>query len=119
MRLQLVGTMNRNKSNQEHIHLQVIVDTDLCYYVVLDTTYMSPTSISSGIRHAFWFPATPVKAGDSVFLYTGSGTNYSIHNPHGGRSHFFYWGLKQTIWNNTGDCGVLMELSTWRTSKYE
>ena len=119
MKLQVIGIVNRGKPRQESIQLRVLVDTNLSYYLVLDTTYVSPTSISNLHRHAFWFPPTPVKAGDIVILYTCNGVNQSARNTYGGTTHSFFWGLNKTVWNNTGDCGVLMELTTWNTSKYE
>lgn len=119
MRLQIVAIGNRGSANQERVHLRVLADTNLSYYVVLDTTYVTPTAISNLLRHAYWFPSHQVKAGDNVVLYTGVGVNMSLTNPLGGTNHFFYWGLRETVWNNTGDCAVLMELSTWETSRYE
>lgn len=119
MRLQIIGIVNRGAPNQERVHLRVLADTNLSYYVVLDTTYVSPTAISNLLRHAYWFPSQQVKAGDNVVLYSGVGANKSLPNPLGGTNHFFYWGLTQTVWNNTGDCAVLMELSNWQTSRYE
>ena len=118
MRLQILGIVSRGTPNQECVQFRVLMDTNLSYYLVLDTTYLSPTSISNLHRHSFWFPATPVKAGDNVFLYTGNGANRSAPNPLGGTNHFFFWGLSRTIWNNVRDCAVLMELSTWQTSTY-
>lgn len=119
MRVQIIAVANRGRPNQESVQLRVLLDTNLSYYLILDTTYVSPTSVSNLHRHAFWFPPTPAKAGDTIVLYTCRGVNRSTPNAYGGTTHSFFWGLDATVWNNTGDCAVLMELSTWETSKYE
>ena len=119
MKLQIVAIANRGVANQERVHLRVLADANLSYYVLLDTTYLRPEAISNLLRHAYWFPSHQVKAGDNVVLYSGPGIQQSQPNLVGGTNHFFYWGLKETVWNKTGDCAVLMELANWQTSRYE
>lgn len=119
MRLQIVQIADRGVPNRERLHLRALSDVNLNFFVVFDTTYTSPSAISNLQRHAYWFPSHLVKAGDHVILSTGNGTQSSSWNPAGGTNHFFYWGLQHTIWNQTGDCAVLFELSSWQTSAYE
>ena len=94
MRIQIVGTVGRGRPSQEYLHLRVLVDTNLLYYLVLDTTYLSPAAISNQKRHSFWFPETLVKAGDNVFLYTGPGVNRSTPNGLGGNGLRLLLGAK-------------------------
>jgi hypothetical protein len=119
MKLQIVGLIDRGKAASERLYLRALADANLSFYIVFDTTYTSPNSISNEQRHTYWFPPTQVKAGDHVILYTGSGQRSVNRNPDGTTSHFFYWGLGNTIWNVTGDCAVLFEVNTWQTSNFE
>jgi hypothetical protein len=119
MKLQIVGVVDRKSAGNERLHLRALADANLMYYVVVDTTYISPTSISNKLRHTYWFPNRPVKAGDHVVLYSAAGTESKKINADGTTSHFFYWGLGSTVWNNTGDCAMVFEINTWMTSAYE
>ena len=118
MRLALAGIFDRGIPNRERVQLNVLADANLSYYVILDTTYINPQGISNLLRHAFWFPPQGAKAGEQVILYTGPGLHMSQRNLFGVTVHYFYWGLKNTIWNKSGDCAVLMELNSWATSPY-
>lgn len=122
MKLQLIQIIDRGIPNKERLHLRVLEDANLSYYIVFATTYLSPQAISNLQRHAYWFAPKNVKAGDEVVLYTGSGSpsesKIALGLP-GRTAHFFFWGLPNTVWNVTGDCAVLLELNSWQTSKYE
>ncbi len=118
MKLQIVRIVDRGIANKERIQLTVLADTNLNYYVVFDTAYNTPNSISRFPKHVFWFPSLAVKAGDQVVLYTGFGQQKS--EPALGRTnHLFYWEQKNTLFNKTGDCAVLLEITSWQTSPYE
>jgi hypothetical protein len=117
MKLEIVKILDRAVANKERLWLKVLADTDLKYFIVFDTTYTSDTSISNLQRHAFWFKPKQVKAGDYVVLYSKEGTPSEHANENGTTTHFFFWGLKNTVWNDTGDCAVLFEVNNWQTSK--
>lgn len=119
MKLKIVKILDRASPNQERLWLKVLQDTDMKFFIVFDTTYTAPNAISNIQRHAYWFPSKAVRAGDNVVLYTRKGSNSSQPNPDGTTNHFFYWDSDKTIWNNTGDCAVLFEVSDWVTSAYE
>ena len=116
MKIEIVRILDRAVANKERLWLEVIEDTDLKYFIVFDTTYTSETSISNLQRNAYWFKPKQVKAGDYVVLYTRPGTPSEQINEKGTNTHFLYWGLKNTVWNDTGDCAVLFELNSWQTS---
>lgn len=119
MKIEIVQIADRGKANMERIHLKVLADTVLSYYVILNTSYTTPNSISNNPKHVFWFPSFSVKAGDQVILYTGLGNQKSELSLIGKHNHFFYWGQNATLLNKIGDCVVLLEISSWQTSKYE
>lgn len=119
MRIKIVKILDRAVANKERLWLKVLQDTDMQYYIVFDTTYTSQKAISNLQRHAYWFDSKQVRSGDTVVLYTRKGVPSSSQNSDGTKNHFFYWGLDSTIWNNTGDCAVLFEITNWTTSPYE
>jgi len=117
MKIEIVKILERAVANKERLWLKVLADTELQYFIVFDTTYTSNTSISNLQRHAYWFKPKQVKAGDYVVLYTKPGTPSQTTNENGTTTHFLFWGLENTVWNDTGDCAVLFEVNSWQTSK--
>jgi len=119
MKLEIINISERGVANKERIWFRVLADCDLSYFIVFDTTYSSPSSISNLQRHAHWFSPKKVKSGDYVILYTCPGIPTESKNNDGSTNHFLYWGIDKTIWNKEGDCAVLFELNSWQTSKFE
>ncbi len=119
MRLQIVQILDRGVANKERILLRASAVTSLYVYVVLNTWYITPQTISKLPRNVFWFPNQLLKPGDSVVLFSGSGVPSESVNQDGTTTYLFYWGFANTIWNKTGDCAVLLELNDWVTSPYE
>ena len=117
MKLQIVRVADRGVPSQERLHLSVVVDTTLSFYVVLKSTIVGVESVASGNLLAYWFPTIQVKAGDTVVVYTGGGTNTNSRDTVGHTTHFLYWGLNHTIWNNPADCAVIVEGTEWSTGK--
>lgn len=103
--------------NDERIVLDVNADTDIGEYLVLDTTYTSSGVVSNKVRHPYWFPDKKVKSGDVVVIYTKKGTNSQQVNKDGSTSHFFYWGLDNNVWNNDGDCALLLHVDNWESHR--
>jgi len=118
MKLAIVRIADRG-SLDERLHLRVLADTNLSYYVVLNTTYLDPGRVDAGAKGAYWFAPTPVKAGDTVVLCSRSGAQGQTKNADGTTNYFFFWGFPQPVWNSTGKCVVVMEMNTWQTSPYE
>lgn len=117
MTLELVQIHEQGKQNAEYVELKAVDTCNLQYYIVSDTTYTSETKISNKLRHIYWFAPKDVAKGDYIFLRTGQGQNTTHKNNAGTTTHVFYWGLKEPIWNNTGDAGILFTLKTWNTKK--
>ena len=119
MKLQIVRIADRGIANKERLHLQVLVETNLSFYIVFNTMYDNPNAISNTPKNVYWFPSTIVKPGDQVVLYSGFGQNKAERASNGITNHFFYWGQKNTQWNTYGDCAVLLEVNSWQTSPLE
>jgi hypothetical protein len=115
MRVSILQLVDRGVVEKERLHLSVLVDTNLAYYVVFNTT-KSGNGVTPIPQNTYWFIDTPVKAGDHVILYTTSGVNQSSARSDGKKNHFFYWGLTNAIWRDPIACAVLFEVSEWSTS---
>lgn len=116
MKLQIVRIAERGLANKERLHLSVLQETNLSYYAVLLSRYVTSTSIANGNLAAFWFPNQPVRAGDQVVLFSGPGAQTSHPQPNGSTTYFFYWGLPNTVWNHHANCAVVIEAVNWITS---
>ena len=110
-----IRTIIDHGHNDERIVLDVSEDTDIGGYLVLDTTYTSSGSVSNKVRHPYWFPDKKVKKGDVVVLYTRKGTKSDKSNTDGSTTFFFYWGLDNNVWNNDGDCALLLHVDDWQS----
>jgi len=119
MKLKIVKIIDRGIAGKERLWMKAIQDTEMDYYIVFDTTYISQDSISTAQQNTYWFEGKKVKSGDSIVLYTKKGTPSSKGHEDGTTTHFFYWGLDKPIWKNKGGCAVLFEVSGWVTSPYE
>ena len=76
-------------------------------YVVIKNKGTSNRSLGSwtvrdAAGHVYRFGTFTLRAGYSVTLHTGKGTNNSTHR---------YWGQSNYIWNNTGDTAYLKNSS--------
>ena len=78
------------------------------------TTYtLTGYTIRDKAAHIYKFPTFRLKAGATVYVHTGSGTNTASH---------LYWRSGTYIWNNSGDAaylrnsaGTAKDSCTWRT----
>jgi len=115
MKLKIVRIVDRGIPNKERLHLSVVAQANLSFYVVIGTTKISPTAVLTAAKYFHWWSNYPVNAGDSITLYTGSGVP-SKNVRLGGTDHFFYWGLPNVIWAEPNSCAVVLELENWETS---
>tara|TARA_R110000850_G_scaffold241732_2_gene366361 strand:- start:173 stop:532 length:360 start_codon:yes stop_codon:yes gene_type:complete len=119
MKIEIIKILDRGDKENERLWLKVLEDCDLIYYLVIDTIYTSPTSISSIPKHTFWFKSKKVKAGDYIILYTRKGTPSESKNNQDTTNHFFFWELDKPLWGDKENCAVLYEINSWKTSLKE
>lgn len=118
MKVGILEIADRGIANKERLELSVAAFTDLCFFAVFDTVSFPNATVSNFPKHTFWFPSTKVSPGDHVILYTGPGARMSERCEDGGVDHYFYWGLRQTIWGSPVSRVVLLEILSWETSQY-
>lgn len=64
--------------------------------------YLSGWTLRDAQSHVYKFPTFRLKAGASVWVHTGKGSNTASN---------LYWGSSWYIWNNTGDKATLKNRS--------
>lgn len=117
MKLEIVQVLDFGSHDTERVMLRAVADCNLHYYILTDTTYTDASHISNKLRHMHWFHNQDVKSGDEVILYTKKGIDSSASLTNGRTRYTKYWGLGNSVWNNTGDAALLFEINTWRTTK--
>lgn len=113
MKLKIVSVHNHGDAEKEYVLLHATEDCDIGRYALADSTYTADDHVSNKLRHFYWFPDKKVKKGEYVALWTGKGTN-TVTVRDGVSVHTFYWGVGGAVWNDTGDCAVLLEIHTWQ-----
>jgi hypothetical protein len=117
MNVKIREVRDGGKLEKERVVLEVVAEDDIGYFLVCDSTYTADGKLSNKLRHIYWFPDKKVSPGDLVVLYTKGGQQSQKPFDIGvGTTHFFYWGLKETVWNKDGDCVVVLDCRLW-TSK--
>ena len=98
----------------ERVVLRATKDADIGRYVLFRAAIRSDDEVEGGnVPNAFWFPDKNIKKGDFVVLYSKSGTQSEKLDSKGERtSHFFYWNLKSTIWDDAHRA-VVLEIGDW------
>lgn len=104
--------------DKESVWLDVVEDIpDLAFYMLCDTTYLDDGHISNELRHIYWFPRKRVKKGDRINLSTKAGKATVVANDKRTMTYRFYWNLCSPVWNQNGDCAVLLKAEGWRTKR--
>jgi len=117
MNLKIRSIHGHGKASEEYVIIDVLNDCNAHYYMVADTTYVQPGTVSNKVRHTYWFHQTDLKKGDLLVLHTGSGTDSSVKQSNGSTHYQRYWGLKSAVWNDDGDGAILFEMNGWKTTK--
>ncbi len=101
----------------ERIILKALKEVQIGEYMISDTTYTEDGQISNLIRHIYWIPDKVVQANDLIVIYTKEGRFSEKINKSGVVTHFFYWSLNRTIWNQESDSATLFKIKDWLNKK--
>ncbi|RYX94619.1 MAG: hypothetical protein EOO28_13435 [Comamonadaceae bacterium] len=117
MKLKIISVHGHGDYDKEFVKLQVQEDCEVGEFVLTDSTFTEDDKVSNKLRHTFWFPDMLVKKGSIVSVWTRTGTHSLYKTDDGKPLHRFYWGLKTPVWNDIGDCAVLMHVDMWQPFK--
>lgn len=101
---------------KERLIMKATDDHDVGDYAVFQVNVGADGGLSTKTLHSFWFPYKLVKKDDLVVLYTKAGQPKEKLLENGQTAHFYYWGLKDVIWNDARRSAVLLHAPYW-TSK--
>ena len=106
----IIDVKNTGSVSTEFVSMTVNANCDIGDYLLTDTTYNELLQPSNKHRHVYFFPPHEVKKGDIVFLYSYAGEN-SVGKGGAGTYHVhrFYWNLRESVWNKTGDLAYLIK----------
>lgn len=97
----------------ERITFHVNSDCDVGDYI-LARAIDHAGSPSTELSNTLWFPYNPVKKGDLIVVYTKSGTQSSKPlKSEKNEAHFFFLGLKSTIWDDHSYGALLLLAPKW------
>lgn len=119
MKVEIISVHNKGNYEEEYVLMRVKESCDIGQYILADSTYIEANRISNKVRHTYWIPDKQVDRGDLVSVWTKIGKNTTTKNNNGETIHRYYWGLNKAVWNNEGDCAVLLELNTWQLFEVE
>lgn len=100
MDIQILKVKDAGNIEDERIIFKVDNDCNINWYLIFDNTFDEDGRLSNVWRHLYIFPNLNVKAGDFIWLYTKSGTNFCRSNDSNTTTHLLYWGMQNTIWNS-------------------
>lgn len=116
MKLKIDFVHGHGDASEERVVLTVLEDCNLSSYMVCDATYTNDGMLSNKNRHTKWFHDKQVKRGERISLHTRVGAdNDQVQS--GVLWHHIYWNFKSPIWNDSGDAAVLLQISSWKTTK--
>lgn len=117
MKLKITNIGDQGDLSKERVVMKVESGGNVGEFLLIQSGHFND-SVTNGIHAAYWFPDKDVKTGDFVVLYTKSGTN-SEKPFKDVKSHFFYWGKSQPVWNADNRAAVLMHAPAWESFKPE
>ena len=92
MNLELIGIKDLD-TDKERIELIAIGNDNASNYVLVFPSDHENIAVANKSRHAFWFPNQSFKKGDTIRVFTKSGTTSSFMMADKSRRYTFYWGV--------------------------
>ena len=117
MELKITAIGDKGSLKNERIGLKATSDCQLKYYQIFKTRFHKSGGFYNRSESVYWFAPEDVKSGDRIVLYTRKGTDSVKDNDDGTKTYFLYWGLKTPIFTDEKNGVVLVEISSWITSK--
>ena len=109
MDLKITSIHDHGDDKKEYVFLHVLADCNIGEYLMADSTFGADGTPSNKVRHVFFFPKKTVKKGEYISLWTQPGKDTTVTDADGDTIHRFYWGLKESVWNDDGDCAYLLK----------
>lgn len=117
MKLKITAIRDADNLQKERIVMKAQSAVNVGEFVLLQTG-SSDGTVTTVVHQTFWFPDKEIGMGDYVVLYTKSGIpSDTIFKAV--KSHFFYMGNLQPIWNEKDRSAVLMYAPEWESFRVD
>jgi len=116
MRVEIRGVIDYGILDSERVVLDILEDSNIGHYMLLDTSYTHHNKPSRKIQHTYKFQNQQVKEGDIVILYTKAGKD-SIQQNSYAITYSFYWNLDSCVWGNADDCALIVHFDSFMHKK--
>jgi hypothetical protein len=115
MKLKIESILGLTPPNQEYLLLDVVEDTNLGEYMVINTLRTSDGIDLIRNRHIYQFPSREVKKGEKVLLYSTKGKDGIQVNVILERRHIFFWNLTKRMWRKHIGKVYLIHIDSWES----
>lgn len=113
MKLKITAIREAGDLSKERLVMKAEASTDVGQYVLLrvDTVDGKPTT---SVRNTYWFPDKSINPGDYIVVYSkeGKSSEKEFKNV---VSHFFYWGSKETLWDEKNVGATVLHAPDWES----
>ncbi len=113
MKLAISSFADPGNYEKERLVIKVLSDVDIGAYAVFISAVSEDGKATAGRKTAYWFPDTAAKSGDLVVLYTKAGQDSKKDLQDGRTAHFYYWGLKASVWEAGSRTAVVLRVAEW------
>jgi len=113
MKMKVTAFRDVGNLDKERLVMRVDAPCNVGEYLVMQADFEGGM-VMNKVHDTYWFPDTPVQAGDYVVLYTKVGADKSTPFKEV-TSHFFYWGKNGALWSGAERSAVLMHSPEWQS----
>ncbi len=115
MKLEIKSVKDKGTTN-ERLVLQVNETCDVGNYFVFSANKINEKVLTESVKNNYWFPDKILNKGDLAILYTRKGNESFKENSNGNKSHFFYRGLTNPIYNDK-TYALVIEIENWQVEQ--
>lgn len=118
MNLELRSIAGRGNISKERVTLRALANLDIGDFLLAQSGH-DGDSPTLNLFHTYWFPFKRVQKGDLIVVYTKEGTDSTKPLMTGRTAHFYYFDLKQTIWDKPSRGALLLHTPAWESKASE
>jgi hypothetical protein len=113
MNLEILEVLDRGNLEKERIAFRSVADLDIGQYAIF-CAYRNEGGVTAFVPTSYWFPDHPVKAGDSLLVYTKLGDNRFATEDGPDRVHHLFWNRSRALWGENNYVPVLILIAEWK-----
>lgn len=111
MNLEIVRIRSAGNPQKERLVMRALGNVELGQFAVF-AARVDGSGLTNDVIATYWFPDGKAREDDLIVLYTKEGRPKRSTSADGVKSHFFYWGVDETLWDDDS-APVLVKISDW------